>query len=331
MILERKVIEKIIHNVLSYNFDDRGRLHFSRFSESQQKTYEAESRDWLVRANASASVTFDFISNSDYIALKVDLYPGSSHSWAGFDLYVDGVFCEHKRVEGLGANVISFDLPNGVHRVTLYFPWTTETVVEAVYLSDEASVEPISKRKTVLAFGDSITQGYVAELSSLTYVNQLSRDLDLEIVNQGIGGYYFNEATIDKSIVALKPDLITVAYGTNDYSRYDLREDFLKNTSKYIEKLVELFPDTQILGVLPFYRNDYKNQARQRYRTYSLDEGREILTAIYGRYQNIQVLKETGIPRIPETYISDYLHPNELGFTFIAKGVEKKIEQMLNL
>lgn len=192
-------------------------------------------------------------------------------------------------------------------------------------------VEALSKRKTVLAFGDSITQGYVAQLTSLTYVNQLSNNLDLEIINQGIGGYYFNEATIDQSIVALKPDLITIAYGTNDYSKYDLKEEFLENISKYVGKLVKIFPDTPILGILPFYRNDQKNQARQRYRKYTLDEGREILSSIYGRHQNIQILKETGIPRIAETYVSDYLHPNELGFTFIAKAVEKKIEQMLNL
>ena len=49
----------------------------------------------------------------------------------------------------------------------------------------------------MICFGDSITQGYTSKFSSLSYVNQVARALNAEVVNQGIGGYYFNEATID--------------------------------------------------------------------------------------------------------------------------------------
>jgi hypothetical protein len=95
--------------------------------------------------------------------------------------------------------------------------------------------------------------------------------------------------------------------------------------SAYVEKLTSLFPDTKMVAVLPIFRNDEKNQAREKYRDYTLKDAREILTGIYEKYDNIHILKETGIPRIPDVFISDYLHPNELGFTFMAKAIGTEI------
>lgn len=325
MRLGKAEIEKIIHNVLSYDYDDDGRLHFRRFTQSQREAYKEESYDWLVRANASASVTFDFVTDSEYIALKFDLYLGSSQNWANFDLYVDGIYCEHKKSENLSAKLISFSLPEGEHRITLYFPWTAETVVNEVHLSDGASIREVQKKAKAIVFGDSITQGYVTEYTSLTYANQVARETDIELVNQGIGGYYFGIASIDESLVSYNPDFIMIAYGTNDYSRYDTRQEFEKYVPKYIEKLTSLFPNTKMLAILPIYRNDENNQTREKYRNYTLNNAREILLSIYEKYDNIYVLRETGIPRVPEVFVSDYLHPNELGFTFMAKAIGKEI------
>ena len=149
------------------------------------------------------------------------------------------------------------------------------------------------------------------------------------MVNQGIGGYYFNEATIDESILAYKPDVITVAYGTNDYSRYETVEEFVEPAERYIKKLAELFPDTKILGMLPIYRNDQNHQVKKLYRRYSLDDARAILKDFYKNCPNGYVLEETGIPHIPEAYVSDFLHPNEFGFSLMSQGVIRKIQELL--
>lgn len=329
MKLERQDIEKMIHNVLSYDFDDKGYLHFRRFTKPQLKVYEAASQGWFDRANASASVAFDFISDSDYIAMKCELYSGSNQTWADFDLYVDGIFYEHKEIEKSVQAVMGFDLPKGEHRVTIYFPWTKETVVEAVYLTDGAYVKEVEKKAKWLAIGDSITQGATVKLTSLAYVNQVARSLDLEVVNQGVGGYFFDMETIEESIALYKPDIITIAYGSNDYTRYDFEEDFRKHTSEYIEKFVNVFPKTKILGILPLYRYDQKHQILQKYRTYTFADAKKILLDTYQKYDNITVLEEAKIPRVPEVYMSDCTHLNELGYAFLANAVKEKIEGML--
>ena len=139
--------------------------------------------------------------------------------------------------------------------------------------------------------------------------------------------YYFGINSIDESLVSYHPDFIIIAYGTNDYARYDTRKEFETYVPAYLEKLTRLFPDTKMLAVLPIYRNDENHQSREKYRDYTLDDARQILLDTYAGYDNIRVLKETGIPHIPEVFIEDYLHPNELGFTYMARAIAKEVEK----
>ena len=320
---------KIIHNVLSYSFDEKGSLHFHRFSQSQREIYAEESPDWGMKTQSSASATLDFITDSQYITLKFDLFPGSSQKWGSIDLYVDGVFYANRYTADLSIKLAGFELPAGQHRVTVYFPWSAQTVVSEVHLSDGASIIPVEKDVKLLCFGDSITQGYISKFTSLSYVNQTARALNAEVVNQGIGGYYFNEATIDESILPYKPEIITVAYGTNDYSRYESAQEYAEHAGSYIRKMASLFPDAKLLGILPIYRNDQNHQVRKLYRNYSLDDARAILRGHYEACPNGYVLEETGIPHISEAYAPDYLHPNEFGFSVMSQGVIRKLQEIL--
>ena len=327
MKLEPKTISQLVHNTLSYTFGENDDLHFYRFTQTQRQTYKQESPEWEMKCDASASVTLDFVPDSDYIALKFDLRPGSSQRWCSIDLYVDGVFWDHRYAGDLSVTLAAFPLPAGDHRVTVYFPWSAQTVVKEVRLSDGARVTPIGARQKMLFLGDSITQGYLSRFASMSYVNQVARILDMEAVNQGIGGYYFNDATIDETLLAYQPDIILVAYGTNDYSRYESLEDYAAHSGSYLQKLAALFPHTPILGILPLYRNDQNHQARKLYRSYSLDDARAVLRAQYEACG--YALVQTGIPHVPQAYGPDFLHPNEFGFSVMAQGVSRKVQEIL--
>ena len=328
--LDQADIQKILHNVLEYSFDEEGFLHFFRFSKLQRQAYiDDKSRDWVAKSRSGASATLDFITDSDYIALRYSLLPGSSQKYGSIDLYVDGAMYESRYMEDLVAIQAGFQLPPGEHRVTVYFPWTTETILKQVHLSDGASVIPVEKSCRMMCFGDSITQGYVAKYTSLSYVNQVARALDAEVINQGIGGYVFNDAVIDESIQAFKPDILTVAYGTNDYSRNETFDAYSAKASRYIEKLAKLFPNIPIVGILPIYRNDHNNVVRELYRDYKLDDARKFLKEQYLALPNGYVIEETGIPHLPMAFAADLLHPNDLGFTLMAQGIAPQLKKIL--
>lgn len=329
MKLNEAQLNQILHNALSWSFEENGSLHMHRFTQQQREIYALESQDWVIKTNSSASMTFDFITDSDYLTLKFDLFPGSSQKWGSIDLYVDGVFYDNRYASDLSIKLAGFHLPEGEHRVTVYFPWSAQTVVNEVHLSNGASVIPVEKSLKMLCFGDSITQGYLTKFTSLSYINQTARALNAEVVNQGIGGYYFNEKTIDESIQTYQPDLITVAYGTNDYSRYETAEEYIACTGAYIRKLAALFPNAKLVGILPIYRNDQNHQVRKLYRSYSLDDARQLLKKEYEALPNGYVVEETGIAHIPEAYAADYLHPNEFGFSLMAQGVIRQLQEIL--
>ena len=329
MKLNASQLDGIVHNALSTAYDENGGLHFYRFTESQRETYAAESADWVKKTLSGASVTLDFLTDSDFITLKFDLFPGSSQKWGSIDLYVDGVFYADRYAADLSIKLAGFDLPAGQHRVTVYLPWSAETVLHEVHLSDGATVLPVKRSCKLLCFGDSITQGYLTKFTSLSYVNQTARALDAEVVNQGIGGYIFNDATLDESICAYQPDLITVAYGTNDYSHYETAEEYGEHSGRYIRKLAALFPDTKIVGILPLYRNDENHQARKKYRAYSLDDVRQVLQDQYAALPHGYVIRETGIPHIPQAYAADYLHPNEFGFSVMSREIIRQLQEIL--
>lgn len=330
MKLSQSDLCKILHNVLDYYFDEDGFLHLFRFTKEQRQAYiDDKSRDWVAKSRSSASATLELITDSDYIALRYALLPGSSQKYGSIDLYVDGALYESRFMDDLVAIQAGFQLPAGEHRVTVYFPWTTETILKAVHLSDGASVIPVEKSCRMMCFGDSITQGYVAKYTSLSYVNQVARALDAEVINQGIGGYIFNEAVIDESICFFRPDIITVAYGTNDYSRNETMEAYMVKPSRYIEKLAKLFPDVPIVGILPIYRNDHNNVVRELYRDYKLADARKFLKEQYLALPNGYVIEETGIPHLSMAFVPDLLHPNDMGFTLMAQGIIPQLKEIL--
>lgn len=321
-------LQKIVHNAVSCSFDENGGVTLCRFTQSQMDTVTRLSADWLKKAKSSAAMTLDFITDSDILVLKFDLFPGSSRQTASLDLYVDGVFHASKQMAGLDAKMAGFQLPAGQHRVTVYLPWSVQLVIREVHLSDGASIREVEKSCKLLCLGDSITQGYDAAFTSLTYVNQIARELNAEVIDQGIGGHIFHVEYIDESVRQIDPDLITVAYGTNDYGQYETLEEYAAHTGAYLRKLAELFPNTKILGILPIFRNDGNYQTRKLYRPYTMDHARQVLRAQYAEI-GAHVVEETGIAHLPQMYAPDFLHPNDLGFSLMVKGILKKIKEII--
>lgn len=56
----------------------------------------------------------------------------------------------------------TFDLGEGVKTVTVHLPWNKITKIYQLVLEDGAFLEPVRRQKKLLAFGDSITQGFDA-------------------------------------------------------------------------------------------------------------------------------------------------------------------------
>ncbi len=327
-VLKPEEILPLVHNVLKTELDEEGRLRFRRFTPEQVEDYFADGPDFTIRCRASANVTLDFVTDSDRIEMEYDLLAGSSRKTYDIDLFVDGTLFDTKHGEGFVSGDAGFDLPEGKHRVTLFLPWSAELMLKSFALSDGASVEPAPpKSMRIIAIGDSITQGYKARHPGCSWVAKVTRDLDAEVFDLGVGGYRFLKKSLEHP-TRWRTDLILLAYGTNDYSRYEEAQTVAEGAESYLARLTELYPDTPILMMLPIYRNDPAYQEKVARRSYDLEDARQILREIAKRYPQITVLESDFYPRHADFFAPDFLHPNDLGFAFQGERIVRAIREM---
>ena len=119
------------------------------------------------------------------------------------------------------------------------------------------------------------------------------------------------------------PNLITVAYGTNDWNicGYD---DFEKRCRSFFNNLITNYPDTKILAIAPIWRAD-------------CDEERNLgkFSKVAETLKNISVLNKNisfinGIDFIPKDkkyYRDSYLHPNDMGFDFYINSLINELKK----
>ena len=171
------------------------------------------------------------------------------------------------------------------------------------------------KCRSVIAFGDSITNGSQSEYPSMTYVNQVARMLDAEVYNFGIGGEYFME---EKIIPGTYPscDFVTVAYGTNDY-RIKNEEYFSHNMPAFFRKVAAEFPEKPIFVILPIWRE--REEANEVFELGTLQSVRDRVTAEAAKYPNMTVIDAKDfVPHYEDFFGDKALHPNAMGMSQYA-------------
>ncbi len=306
-------------------------LHLFRFTQEQQELYRGRGEGHRYRNTFStAGIRLVFRTDSRTLYLKVQVDPGCSRKYFSFDIFADGRSLGHmdnfsdaalpRNYTGTdliqGEKEGAFELGEGIKIVTVYLPWSAVASIKALELEDGAFYEAVKPRKKLLAFGDSITQGYDALRPSNRYVARIADLLGAEEFNKGIGGeVFFPELAAERD--SLQPDYITVAYGTNDWGKKDA-DTFLKDCRAFYRNLSCNYPGVRIFAITPIWR-----AAMDEIRMVGKFEDLEqlIRKAVEG-LENVTVL--TGFDFVPknEDYFADLrLHPNDEGFAHYAQNL----------
>lgn len=295
-------------------------ISFSRFSKAQLDYFEQNERQKL-HAKADSGMKIDFYTDSTTLKFKYIPYLGSQSVECFLDVYVDGIMKFH-----VGNNPIQYEeqkvsvtLARGKKRVTIYLPCLFGIELKDVQLDDGAMFEPAIKERKILFLGDSITQGCNTLFPSLTYHNLLAAEWDADILNQGISGDVFNPEQLEPEL-NFCPDTIFVAYGTNDFGRNDYKERVVE---AYFSKLRNIYPETMTYVLLPIWRGDLEGQEE------AFDDARKSIANICSKYKNIKVLDTIDmVPHFEEFFYDKFLHPNECGFLYYAKGILNEVNKL---
>lgn len=318
MRLTNESLKTLTHGALRFDEDSEGYLHFYRFTEKQADFYAKTNPDFYCKTMATSNVRIAFVTDATNLSFDYSACKRSSRRFCYFDIYAQGVMIAHEgadecdEIEGH----INVALPVGHKEVVVYLPPLFGAAIKGLTLENATVAAPIGKARKMLIVGDSITQGYDAVYPSQSYANLITDMLDATAVNQGIGGEVFNPDVIDAAL-GFSPDLITVAYGTNDYSKRT-REDFTAAANEYYARLRRAFPTAKIFALLPIWRGD---TAKPR-SVGSFEEAKAIVRAAAEAQANTVVLDgNTFVPHLPEFFSDKYLHPNDMGFKFYADAL----------
>ena len=299
-----------------------------RFTAAEMHAFDGNA-DFRRKSYAASCVRMAFSTDATSFTMAYHVVKGSSRSFYYFDVYVNGVMVQHSGHESFlecPDNELHVTLDGKPNTVVVCFPCLSEIDIKSFDIEGGHVIAPAVRIRTLFCYGDSITQGYDARYPSLAYANQLGDALYAEVFNKAIGGDVFNPALVTAT-GPHKPDIITVAYGTNDWSHKNTKETFFAQMNGFYANLHKLYPKVPVFAILPIWRRDHDRVTDIG----TFDELRGYLTEAVKPYANFRLLDGYQyVPHLEEAFSDKYLHPNDFGFEFYAKNLIAEIKDALN-
>ena len=301
-------------------------FRFSRMTPSQAIAFEQANEEFALKARTLSGIRLDFYTDSPVLALRWhSAVITSARTFCYFDVLIDGVLTLHSGTPdcaGEPEGSFCIALPEGMHRIQIFFPTLTDVLIGALTLADGATVMPHRAAKRILFHGDSITQGYDALCPSGCYANLLAQHYDAEILNQAVGAACFNPEVV-QNVGAF--DFVVVAYGTNDW-RHKTMADFTADAAAFLARINLIYGALPVFVILPIWRTD-------------TDDGEPCAgdfmecRAAIGRLaasQGFTVVDDYDLlPHDTRLFSDGYLHPNDIGFQLYAQRLCEVIDEKL--
>ena len=297
-----------------------GALYLGRVSREEQLRYRARREESYLRSFATAGVRIVFETESPSLCLGVRVLPSTSRRW-----FCHSVFAGGKRVGELRGRLepeeaardleARFDLGPGRKQVCILLPWSVESRIAKLELEGDAL--PAAPKKRLLAFGDSITQGYDAHSPEDAYIVALADALDMDLLCKAIGGERF-WPELPGLYEGPQPDMITVAYGTNDWS-LSPREQFLRDSRGFLTALRHRFPGVPVTVLAPIWRADRDTKQTS---VGSFDAVARQLEQLTRELPGMRFIDCGGfLPPDTALFADGRLHPNSDGFRHYCRGL----------
>ena len=205
--------------------------------------------------------------------------------------------------------------------LTIWLPHNAELSLSAFDLGDWRPVEEKTRRFLVL--GDSISQGLKGNSAAFGYAALLERFYDAELLNQSVGGDFFDPEALVR-LEGYCPTDVLAALGTNDIYWVKDFDVIRERMHAYFAKLCALYPAARITAITPPYTADCGKKPKID-RLFAAVAAEIAACAAEQQERNIQVID--GFTLVPHQarFFSDAAHPNDLGFAQYALNL---IQQM---
>ena len=286
-----------------------------------------------------AGIRVRFATDSPYIAIKAawDSLSTMEHfaltGSSGFDLY----HCSGNRQTYCGSFRPTFSAQKGYDSILYHgltgiqeflIDFPLYNPVDSLYIGLRegctltAGQGVYHNEKPVVFYGSSITQGGCASLPGNSYQGFLSRALNMDYINLGFSGSCHGEPAMAAYIAGLDMSVFVCDYDHNAPNADELRA----NHYNLYKTVRDAHPELPYVIVTRPYRADTA-------------EGRERFSAILDTYQRAVAAGDSHVYFVDGNSFFpadlglactvDGCHPTDLGFYFMARGLELVLKPLL--
>ena len=313
----------LLRGVVSLRDNGDGTQTPLRFTPGQMAFYHTDP-GYSIRTRASAGICLDCVTDARRLTLAGAACPGSSVDQWSFDLMVDRCLVAHR--EGSIARSplleLAFDLPEGSKRVQLFFPCLAEIRIRSLTLEGGSFARPSEQKMQLLCLGDSITQGYTVSFPCLAYASELALMLDAELLNQAVAGGTFQPGMLADA-PAFRPDLITVAYGTNDWNCKS-PEQLARDAEAFLSRLRALWPETPLVVITPIWRADVSDHPER----WPFAEVDGLIRRAAQAHRAEVIAGAELFPAMAELMADGLVHPGNLGHRLYATRLAARLQAL---
>ena len=205
--------------------------------------------------------------------------------------------------------------------------WTKAGDRHVVYLpakpsvrvtSIEGDAEPAPAQPRWLAYGDSITEGWVTSTPAQAWPAVAGREHGLDVINMGYAGAARGEIASAEHVADLPADVITVAHGTNCWTRTPHTAGMVaEGLRAFLDVVRDGHPETPIIIVSPIVRPDAEDTPNRLGAT--LTDLRRAIEEVAADRIDVDLVPGLGLVRPDQ--LPDGIHPGDEGHAAIAAAV----------
>ncbi|MFD3871508.1 GDSL-type esterase/lipase family protein [Streptomyces sp. NPDC058623] len=224
--------------------------------------------------------------------------------------------------EPAAESVVRLELPRGAGPFTLHPPEAQSPLILGLRgIGGPLAPAPAAPRWVV--HGDSITEGWWSTRPAHGWPAVTGRALGWDTVNLGYAGAARGELATAEQLSAIPADVLTLAFGTNCWSRVPYSAPLLYETTRaFLDLIRQGHPRTPLLLVSPLLRPDAERtpnrlgatlgalrDAMERATRDRIDAGDGRLALLAGR------------DLLGPEHLADGLHPNDTGHQVLGLAV----------
>jgi lysophospholipase L1-like esterase len=206
---------------------------------------------------------------------------------------------------------------------TVYLPAGMRPTILDVSPVGGGAIKPAPSRPRWVCYGDSIAAGWVASASGRSWAAIVARAGELDLANLGYAGAARGEIVSAEHVASVPADVISIAYGTNCWTRIPFSVDGMTAGLDAFLRVVRAGqPETPIVVISPVLR------PAAEFEPNVLGAGLADLRAAMERTAEAWIAAgEAGIhlirggELIEERHLADGVHPNDEGHAIMAEVI----------